>query len=251
MTKKPNYDPEIHHRRSIRLKGYDYSQSGLYFITICVKNYACVFGRVKNGKMILNELGEIAHEEWLKLPNRFPKMELDAFQIMPNHMHAIISIPPVRATLAVAQNNMDNAQDAREVTDRKNTQNDGAIADKKIALNDGANTDKKIALNDEKIDDKNSGKALDYLEESFFDRGIGATARVARTAGVGDIVSAYKSLVSNRCLEFYKSRNLIMGKLWHRNYYEHIIRNEMAYLRISEYILNNPINWWLDKFHRL
>jgi REP element-mobilizing transposase RayT len=239
MTKKPHYDPEIHHRRSIRLKGYDYSQSGLYFITICVKNYACLFGRVKNGKMILNELGKIAHEEWLELPNRFPKMELDAFQIMPNHLHAIISIPPVRATLAVAQNDMDNAQDAREVTDRKIAQNDGAIADNKIALND------------EKIDNKNSGKGLGYLEESFCDRGIGATTRVARTIAVGDIVSAYKSLVSNRCLEFYKSRNLIMGKLWHRNYYEHIIRNEMAYQRISEYILNNPIKWWQDKSHRL
>ena len=76
---------------------------------------------------------------------------------------------------------------------------------------------------------------------------VGATARVAPT--VSDIVGAYKSLVANACLDIYKSKNETMGKLWQRNYYEHIIRDEQSYQSISEYITNNPAKWVGDKFH--
>ena len=69
--------------------------------------------------------------------------------------------------------------------------------------------------------------------------------------GVSDIVGAYKSLVSNGCLKIFKSKNEMMGKLWQRNYYEHIIRNEQAYQTISEYIINNPEKWAADKFYTL
>lgn len=75
---------------------------------------------------------------------------------------------------------------------------------------------------------------------------VGATLAVAPT--VSDIVGAYKSLVANGCLDVYKSKNETMGKLWQRNYYEHIIRNERSLSRISEYILNNPNKWMEDKF---
>ena len=73
----------------------------------------------------------------------------------------------------------------------------------------------------------------------------GATARVARTE---DVVGAYKSLVFNGCLEIYISKNEMMGKLWHRNYYEHIIRDEKSYRNISKYIVNNPAKWRDDRF---
>ncbi|HET7116530.1 MAG TPA: hypothetical protein VFI29_08570, partial [Hanamia sp.] len=72
MNNKPKYNPKIHHRRSIRLKGYDYSQAGLYFITICCQDMICCFGKIENGEMILNESGTIAYNEWFKLPDRFP-----------------------------------------------------------------------------------------------------------------------------------------------------------------------------------
>ena len=84
------FDPKIHHRRSIRLKGYDYSQEGSYFITICCQDMKCRFGKIENDEIILNEYGMIAYNEWVKLPERFPNFELDVFQIMPNHMHGII-----------------------------------------------------------------------------------------------------------------------------------------------------------------
>ena len=86
------FNPKIHHRRSIRLKGYDYSQEGLYFITICCENNICRFGNIENEKMILNDFGQIAHNEWLNLAERFDNFELDTFQIMPNHIHGVISL---------------------------------------------------------------------------------------------------------------------------------------------------------------
>ena len=80
------YNPKIHHRRSIRLKGYDYSQAGLYFITFFCKNLEHRFGRIQNKEMLLNEYGKIAYDEWVKLADRYKNFELDVFQIMPNHM---------------------------------------------------------------------------------------------------------------------------------------------------------------------
>ena len=200
------YNPKIHHRRSIRLKGYDYSQSGLYFITICCQDRRCRFGKVVNGEMILSDFGKIAYNEWAALQERFPNFDLDVFQIMPNHMHGIIvithnmartdgpNIPhiPVREPLAVCQN----------------IQN-GEILAVSPTCDDTSNL-----------------------------------------ITVGAIVGAYKSIVNNKCLDLCKAQNTKMGKLWQRNYYEHIIRNERAYSNISKYILENPIKWDGDKFYR-
>jgi len=87
------YDPNIHHRRSIRLKEYDYSQNGAYFVTICTH------GRLLYFEEYL-ELKQIVNKQWQEIPNRFNNVELDEFVIMPNHIHGILFI--VGATLAVA-----------------------------------------------------------------------------------------------------------------------------------------------------
>jgi REP element-mobilizing transposase RayT len=84
------YNPQIHHRRSIRLKGYDYSQAGLYFITICTQNRECLFGEIRSPEMILNDAGNIANECWLVIPNHFPNVVLHEFIVMPNHIHGIV-----------------------------------------------------------------------------------------------------------------------------------------------------------------
>jgi REP element-mobilizing transposase RayT len=84
------FDPERHHRRSIRLKGYDYSQPGAYFITICTQDRACLFGEVVDGEIRLNEYGHIAWRCWAEIPLHFPHAELDAFVVMPNHVHGIV-----------------------------------------------------------------------------------------------------------------------------------------------------------------
>jgi REP element-mobilizing transposase RayT len=92
-----SYNPNIHHRRSIRLKEYDYSQEGLYFITICCQDKICRFGKIENGGMILNDLGEIAQQCWLEIPQHFPHAMLHEYVIMPNHIHGIIELAQVGA----------------------------------------------------------------------------------------------------------------------------------------------------------
>ncbi|MDW8279482.1 MAG: transposase, partial [Anaerolineales bacterium] len=88
------YNPDIHHRRSIRLKGYDYTQKGAYFVTIVTHQRAHLFGKVVNGVMRLSEWGEIARREWFKTAELRPYVELyeDEFVVMPNHAHGIIWI---------------------------------------------------------------------------------------------------------------------------------------------------------------
>jgi len=96
------YKPNIHHRRSIRLKGYDYSQAGLYFITICIQNRLCLFGEI-DGAMVLNNAGEMVHGQWLALADRFHTVELDEFIVMPNHFHGIIELIPGHSDIGQPQ----------------------------------------------------------------------------------------------------------------------------------------------------
>ena len=84
------YNPDIHHRRSIRLQNYDYSQCGAYFITICTNGKHHIFGNVSNGILALNVYGNIVNEEWLKTERVRKNVVLDEYIIMPNHLHAII-----------------------------------------------------------------------------------------------------------------------------------------------------------------
>ncbi|HSM82944.1 MAG TPA: hypothetical protein VLS96_14735 [Nodosilinea sp.] len=84
------YNPDKHHRRSLRLKGYDYSAAGAYFITICAFQRHCLFGQVVNGEMQLNEFGQIAAECWQAIPEHFSHIELDEYIVMPNHVHGIL-----------------------------------------------------------------------------------------------------------------------------------------------------------------
>jgi REP element-mobilizing transposase RayT len=301
------YDKQRHHRRSIRLKGYDYSQAGAYFITICVKNMECRFGKIENGIMILNEFGTIAYNEWFALEDRFANFELDVFQIMPNHMHAIIVLTDttaVGATLAVAPNAGDdkslavapNAGDDKSLAVAPNAENVNNEQIEKITetqlTNEGVSTIVGATLAVAPYAGKdNHEQTGDTAETQLANEGVStivgatlavapyagndnheqtgdmtetktgtmngnmstierATARVAPTmnANVGDIVGAYKSLVSTTCLKIYKLKNEHMDKMWQRNYYEHIIRNEESYNTIAAYIINNPAKWNEDKF---
>jgi len=88
----PAYDPRIHHRRSIRLNGYDYSQPGYYYITLVTQGRQCFFGEVLDGQMRLNYAGQMVYKWWCELPNKFPTITSDESIVMPNHFHGIIVI---------------------------------------------------------------------------------------------------------------------------------------------------------------
>jgi putative transposase len=108
----PKFDPQRHpfdraqgkHRRSIRLKGYDYAQEGAYYVTIVAWQRECLFGDVvegetpQGGHVVLSKFGLVARQQWEKLPKRFPNIELGVYMIMPNHMHGIIMIANGRGT---------------------------------------------------------------------------------------------------------------------------------------------------------
>ncbi len=93
------YSPDQHRRRSIRLTGYDYSQNGAYFVTVCTKNRECLLGEIENGEMRLNDAGRIVMEEWIKTAEIRSGIELDACVVMPNHVHGIVVITHGRDTL--------------------------------------------------------------------------------------------------------------------------------------------------------
>jgi REP element-mobilizing transposase RayT len=222
-----NYNPNIHHRKSIRLKGYDYSQAGLYFVTLCCEGREHRFGKIENDEMVLNEFGTVAYNEWTKLPERFPNFELDVFQIMPNHMHGIIAL--IGATIAVAQYDTTDKTVGAGFTPAQNGQPET-----------------------KRGPDINLGQpqGLPLQNIPGVDNGAGVNPAPTKPATIGDIVGAYKSLVTNACIDIYNLKNIRLGKFWQRNYHEHIIRNEQSYNTISQYIINNPVNWNADKFYK-
>jgi len=89
------YGPQRHHRRSIRLQGYDYAQAGAYFVTVCAYNRECLFGEIMGEEMQVNASGEIVIACWHDIPRHFANVELDAFVVMPNHIHGIIMLRDV------------------------------------------------------------------------------------------------------------------------------------------------------------
>jgi REP element-mobilizing transposase RayT len=96
------YDPAIHHRRSIRLKNYDYSQAGAYFVTICIQGRECLLGEVVDTSISLSQHGTIVEQVWHQIPQHFSSVTLDAAVIMPNHFHGIIVI--AEESLPIQQN---------------------------------------------------------------------------------------------------------------------------------------------------
>ncbi|MCL2026939.1 MAG: hypothetical protein FWG79_00465 [Bacteroidales bacterium] len=234
------YNSDIHHRRSIRLREYDYSLAGAYFITICCENGIHRFGKIENQQMVLNDFGKIARDEWLKLSERYPNMLFDTFQIMPNHVHGIIQIcqsPPhanhcdksLRKTSVVGAGLAPAHANHCDKSSRKTYVVGAGLAP--ALANHRDKCQRVVPTND-------CGKCQ---------QGRPQGSPLRRTT-IGNIVGVYKSLVAIKCLEIYKLRNEYMGELWQRNYYERIIRNHRAHHDIATYITNNPINWENDEY---
>jgi len=186
------FNPQRHHRRSIRLKGYDYSKEGFYFITICCENKAKIFGEIIDGKMILNDFGRIANEEWLNTTNIRQNCKLHAHIIMPDHIHGIIEI--------LFSENPNNQIGAF----KSPSQTLGAfIRGFKIAT-------------------------IKRIKDKIFSS--------SGNSSWGELHFAPTEFAP---MDIIKKLNY---KIWQRNYYEIIIRDELAYLNIARYIRNNPKN---------
>jgi REP element-mobilizing transposase RayT len=197
------HNPNTHHRKSIRLKGYDYSQAGLYFITICAQDRLCLFGNIENGEMTLNDAGSIANECWLNIPKHFPNVVLHEHIVMPNHVHGIIEL--------VGANHHSPVNHAHD-NGAKNVSHDNGA--KNVSHDNGAKN----------VSHDNGAKNVSPLRSP--------------SKTIGSIVRGYKIGVT----KWFRS-NENMENIWQRNYWEHIIRDEQSYHRIVKYIINNPKNW--------
>ena len=202
------YDPDRQHRRSLRLKGYDYTQAGVYFVTVVVQGRLPLFGIVVDGQMRLNAAGEMVQRIWGEMPNRFPSIAMNTFIAMPNHIHGIIMVgAPLVGALP--------PNDAKNITTetRETTIPEDAILGN-ITVENRAPT-------------------------------RGAPTRV----GLGNVVGAFKSLTTLEYARGVRDMNWppFHGRLWQRNFYEHIVRTDESMEKIRQYILDNPAQWAFDR----
>jgi REP element-mobilizing transposase RayT len=226
------YNSNIHHRRSIRLKGYDYTQQGAYFVTICTHQRNCLFGEIVDGEIKLNTNGEIARGSWLSIPRYFKNVELDEFVIMPNHLHGIIIIDSSEV-VGEALANQDFSQLFSEV------------AGEALANQDFSQLFSEVA--GEALANQDFSKQQNLSSQCFAPTVYtGETVKINGTKpqSLAAITQNYKSVSTRQINRMNKAKGNV---IWQRNYYEHIIRNEEALNNIREYIVNNPINWVKDQ----
>jgi REP element-mobilizing transposase RayT len=168
-------NPAQHHRRSLRLPHYDYASQGAYFITVCVHQQVCLFGTVDDGCIHLTQAGQMIDTAWQGLPQRFSAVVLDAYVVMPNHLHGIVVLTDLSLTL--------------------------------------------------------TSQSTPPL--------------------LGRVVGAFKSLTTNAYIAGVRDHGwpAFAGRLWQRNYYEHVVRDEVSLQHIREYIDGNPAHWSEDPEH--
>jgi putative transposase len=202
-----------------------------------VQHRAYLFGEITDGKMILNDAGEMVEREWLALLNRFPNIVLHEYITMPNHFHGILEIA-VGASLVDAQNETDAQNDM-------DTRIDGATT--RVAPTDTQNDGDTVRASLVDAQTNDIGRANDIGRP----QGHAPTEVIQTNKTIGDMMDAFKSITTVDYIRGVKSLGWepFDGKLWQRNYYEHIIRNQQSYERISEYIINNPAKWKGDKFY--
>ncbi|MBI9036204.1 MAG: transposase [Bacteroidales bacterium] len=222
---------KIHNRKSIRLKGYDYSQEGLYFITICTHNRECLFGEIANNTMILNNAGKIANQCWLQIPHHFPNTQLHQHIIMPNHIHGIIEI--VGANNHSPDNDCTNHSPDNHFTNHSPDNH---------FTNHSSNND----FTDHSPDNDFTNHSPDNGTVNWA-KNISPLRSPSKT--IGSMVRGYKIGVTKWFRENMGDLFPVGKSAWQRNYWEHIIRNEKSYINISEYIINNPTNWKNDKLY--
>jgi putative transposase len=266
-----SFNPKIHHRKTIRLKGYDYSQEGFYFLTICCQNRTQLFGEIIDGKMILNDAGEIANQSWSEIPTHFPNVVLHEFVIMPNHVHGIIELKGIRVENLPPPNNNENGYIVRaeNLPPPDNNENGNIVRAENLPPPDNNENGNIVrAENLPPPDNNENGNIVraenlpptttttanvnalnDYENINGTDvDGNGAknfSPLRSPSKTIGSVVRGFKIGVTK-----WMRKNTDVVVVWQRNYYEHIIRNEHAYKNISNYIETNPQKWNQDKFFK-
>jgi len=229
-----SYDPEIHHRKSIRLRGYDYSAPGRYFVTICAQEKVCLFGRIADGQIRLNDYGRIVESVWKELPSHFSLVELDRFVVMPNHFHAIAVIVDPRAKRVGAGFPRPDS----------NPSEIGVGAG--FPRPDSNPSEIGVGAGFPRPDSETSGRDVEAGCPRPMSPIPNRGGENPPLRALGDVIRWFKYESTKRINELC---GMAGTRIWQRNYYEHIILSDKSYRRIREYIADNPKNWVKDKLH--
>ena len=181
-----SYNPEKHHRRSIRARGYDYSSPGYYFVNACTQHRECFYGEVVGTEMQLNDAGRMVEHWWQRLAGKFVQVDLDEHITMPNHLHGIIVIVDRHTRAPMYAPSCDGSDAA-------------SLPRKRVPL--------------------------------------------------GEIVQWFKTMTTNEFIRGVKESGWprFDRKLWQRDYFEHVIRDEKSLNNIRRYIRANPLMWPFDR----
>jgi len=201
-------NPHMRARRSIRLKGWDYSQPSWYYVTIVVKERRCDFGRVVIDAVDLSELGRAADACWRKIPEHHDGVGLDEYVVMPNHVHGIVII---------------NEKPRREIHRRD------------VQLN--VPTDNGSMLN---VPTDNAVEPVVSADRPMIHQ-IGKSISPVK-GSLSVIIRTYKAAVTT-----WARANGYAEFAWQGRFHDHIVRDEDDLNRIREYIRDNPVKWALDE----
>src|SRR5258708_26515692 len=214
------HDSQKYNRRSIRLRDYDYTSPGAYFITICTQDRKPIFGEIVNNEMQLNELGESLQLIWNTLPERFSNLELDHFVIMPDHIHGIIIIKETNFIFAEDSYKSELPERFRNSTYSKRATNrlsaSFAPPHPRGAINRAPTELPSLRAADEN-----------------------------RILPLGEVIRTFKAVTAHKI----RSQGRLDFK-WQRNYHEHIFRKDDDLDRIRQYIIDNPAQWAEDSLNR-
>ena len=281
------YNPNIHHRRSIRLKNYDYSGEGLYFITICAHRHAvgaycirpddvctnehypnnCIFGDIVDDEMQLNKYGEIVYNEWLRTAELRQNIDLGEFVVMPNHFHAILRIAETRrgvlhTPLSHTPLSHTPQSQTAPTLHTPHTPNSPILKTIPTLQNLPELPNLPMLENLENVDAfDNVGGVCErgVCERGVCERGVcntplrvvEETTRNLQTTTLRSPSQTIGAIVRGFKSAVTKKFNELgfVGAVWQRNYYEHIIRTPKSHDEIANYILSNPQNWLKDKLY--
>jgi putative transposase len=204
------FDPDANHRQSTRLENFDYSSPGAYFVTVCANGRSYLFGEILEDEMKLNEAGEMVKRKWLEMPASFDHLKIDEFVIMPNHVHLIL-------VLSVSQ------------------EGEHRVRPYKIGIDPPTN--RRGDLYDRPADETIPRVANEYQHPTGTTNGsVGRIIQLFKTVTTGEYIRGVHDL----------SWPPFEKRLWQRNYFERVIRDERGLQNARTYVLENPLKWHLD-----
>lgn len=205
----------IKNRKANRLKNYDYSRQGYYFVTICTQNKECFFGEIENQKMILNSYGKIINQQWQWLQNQYQYVKLDKYIVMPDHFHGILIIND--DIVKNNENNMTDVGTSRDLSLRSSLPHS-------LLQNSSS---RQLPLRN--LPSQNSPLHKRQHEN-------------IKIKSLSQLIGAFKTTSSKMI-----HQNGLENFSWQRSFHDHIIRDKKSLNNIRQYIIKNPMKWETDK----